>query len=191
MAEEKKDETILDENTKEQADSEINVEEAGASETISTDNDEASEPEVDHLEIELAETKERLARIRADYENFRRRTKDEKEAQAKYRAQSFIEKLLPALDNFERALTVEPLHDETKQLLQGMEMVNRQIQEALKNEGVEVIATKGETFDPHFHQAVMQVEEDGYESNQIVDELQKGYQLKDRVIRHSMVKVNS
>ncbi len=191
MAEEKKDETILDEDTKQQADSELHVEEIDANETTSTDSNEINEPEVDHLEIELVETKERLARVRADYENFRRRTKDEKEAQAKYRAQSFIEKLLPALDNFERALSVEPQNEEAKQLLQGMEMVNRQIQEALANEGVEVIPTKGEMFDPHLHQAVMQVEEDGYESNQIVDELQKGYQLKDRVIRHSMVKVNS
>ncbi|GAF15343.1 heat shock protein GrpE [Bacillus sp. JCM 19045] len=191
MAEEKKDETILEEDTKQQADSELHVEEIDANETTSTDSDEINEPEVDHLEIELVETKERLARVRADYENFRRRTKDEKEAQAKYRAQSFIEKLLPALDNFERALSVEPQNEEAKQLLQGMEMVNRQIQEALANEGVEVIPTKGEMFDPHLHQAVMQVEEDGYESNQIVDELQKGYQLKDRVIRHSMVKVNS
>ncbi|GAF17975.1 LOW QUALITY PROTEIN: heat shock protein GrpE [Bacillus sp. JCM 19046] len=191
MAEEKKDETILEEDTKQQADSELHVEEIDANETTSTDSDEINEPEVDHLEIELVETKERLARVRADYENFRRRTKDEKEAQAKYRAQSFIEKLLPALDNFERALSVEPQNEEAKTLLQGMEMVNRQIQEALANEGVEVIPTKGEMFDPHLHQAVMQVEEDGYESNQIVDELQKGYQLKDRVIRHSMVKVNS
>ncbi|WP_078390939.1 nucleotide exchange factor GrpE [Shouchella patagoniensis] len=192
MAEEKKDETILENESLEQempeAEKEVEQKEASNEETIEA-NDEESE--VHPLEIELAETKDRLARVRADYENFRRRTNEEKEAQAKYRAQGFIEKLLPALDNFDRALTVEPQHDEAKQLLQGMEMVNRQIQDALKNEGVEVIPTKGEMFDPHLHQAVMQVEEEGYDSNQIVEELQKGYQLKDRVIRHSMVKVNS
>lgn len=152
--------------------------------------EEQEEPEVHPLEIELNELKDRLARVRADYENFRRRTKEEKEAQAKYRAQGFIEKLLPALDNFERALLVEPKHEEAKQLLQGMEMVYRQVEEALKQEGVEPIPTEGELFDPHLHQAVMQVSEEGYEPNQIVEELQKGYKLKDRVIRHSMVKVN-
>jgi molecular chaperone GrpE len=155
-----------------------------------TEVEEQEEPEVHPLEIELNELKDRLARVRADYENFRRRTKEEKEAQAKYRAQGFIEKLLPALDNFERALLVEPKHEEAKQLLQGMEMVYRQVEEALKQEGVEPIPTEGELFDPHLHQAVMQVSEEGYEPNQIVEELQKGYKLKDRVIRHSMVKVN-
>ncbi|GIN10574.1 protein GrpE [Shouchella clausii] len=155
-----------------------------------TEVEEQEEPEVHPLEIELNELKDRLARVRADYENFRRRTKEEKEAQAKYRAQGFIEKLLPALDNFERALLVEPKNEEAKQLLQGMEMVYRQVEEALKQEGVEPIPTEGELFDPHLHQAVMQVSEEGYEPNQIVEELQKGYKLKDRVIRHSMVKVN-
>lgn len=155
-----------------------------------TEVEEQEEPEVHPLEIELNELKERLARVRADYENFRRRTKEEKEAQAKYRAQGFIEKLLPALDNFERALLVEPKNEEAIQLLQGMEMVYRQVEEALKQEGVEPIPTEGELFDPHLHQAVMQVSEEGYEPNQIVEELQKGYKLKDRVIRHSMVKVN-
>lgn len=159
-----------------------------------TDVDETvqEEAEVVHLlEAELKEANDRLARTRADYDNFRRRTKEEREAQLKYKSQALIETLLPALDNFERALAVNPENEEAKQLLQGMEMVYRQIEDALQNEGVTVIPTKGETFDPHYHQAVMQVEEDGFESNQIVDELQKGYQLKDRVIRHSMVKVNS
>ncbi|MFB4211880.1 nucleotide exchange factor GrpE [Shouchella sp. JSM 1781072] len=159
-----------------------------------TDVDETvqEEAEVVHpLEAELKEANDRLARTRADYDNFRRRTKEEREAQLKYKSQTLIETLLPALDNFERALAVNPESEEAKQLLQGMEMVYRQIEDALQNEGVTVIPTKGEMFDPHYHQAVMQVEEDGFESNQIVDELQKGYQLKDRVIRHSMVKVNS
>ncbi|WP_144558758.1 nucleotide exchange factor GrpE [Shouchella miscanthi] len=157
-----------------------------------SDVQEEQEAEVVHpLEVELKEANDRLARTKADYDNFRRRTKEEREAQLKYKSQALIESLLPALDNFERALAVEPQSDEAKQLLQGMEMVYRQIEEALQNEGVTVIPTEGETFDPHVHQAVMQVEEEGYESNQIVAELQKGYQLKDRVIRHSMVKVNS
>ncbi|PAD18398.1 nucleotide exchange factor GrpE [Shouchella clausii] len=191
MAEEKNEELQTEETEQTKKDGHGDSAEQEETENNSgTEVEEQEEPEVHPLEIELNELKDRLARVRADYENFRRRTKEEKEAQAKYRAQGFIEKLLPALDNFERALLVEPKHEEAKQLLQGMEMVYRQVEEALKQEGVEPIPTEGELFDPHLHQAVMQVSEEGYEPNQIVEELQKGYKLKDRVIRHSMVKVN-
>ncbi|KGA98453.1 heat shock protein GrpE [Alkalihalobacillus alcalophilus ATCC 27647 = CGMCC 1.3604] len=154
-------------------------------------NEEEENSRENELEAQLAEANQRILRVQADYDNFRRRSREEKEAAAKYRSQSIIESLLPVLDNFERALVVEPESEETKSLLTGMDMVYRQLQDALKNEGVELIPTVGETFDPHRHQAVMQVEEEGYESNQIVEELQKGYQLKDRVIRPSMVKVNA
>lgn len=147
-------------------------------------------PEDAHLE-EITELNNRLLRIQADYDNFRRRSREEKEAAAKYRAQHVIESLLPVIDNFERALLVKPEAEEAKSLLQGMEMVYRQFQDTLKNEGVEVIETIGQTFDPHLHQAVMQVEEEGFEPNQIVEELQKGYKLKDRVLRPAMVKVNA
>ncbi|TSB46774.1 nucleotide exchange factor GrpE [Alkalicoccobacillus porphyridii] len=140
---------------------------------------------------EIADLNNRLLRVQADYDNFRRRSREEKESAAKYRAQGFVEELLPALDNFERALSVKPEGDEAKSLAQGLNMVYNQLQEALKKEGVTVIETVGETFDPHLHQAVMQVEEEGFESNQIVEELQKGYKLKDRVLRPSMVKVNA
>ncbi|KMK75940.1 protein GrpE [Alkalihalobacillus pseudalcaliphilus] len=143
------------------------------------------------LELQVADLNQRILRVQADYDNFRRRSREEKESAAKYRSQNVIEGLLPVLDNFERALLVEPENEEAKSLLTGMEMVYRQLQEALKNEGIEVIPTVGENFDPHRHQAVMQVEEEGYESNQIVAELQKGYLLKDKVIRPSMVKVNA
>ena len=86
-------------------------------------------------------------------------------------------------------MKVEATTDESKTLMQGIEMVYNQIKTALKNEGCEVIATEGTTFDPHFHQAIMQVEVEGFNSNDIVEEFQKGYLLKDRVIRPSMVTV--
>ncbi len=145
----------------------------------------------EEFEAEIAELQQRVLRVQADYDNFRRRSREERESAAKYRSQPFIEGLLPVLDNFERALLVKPEQDETKSLLQGMEMVYRQMLDVLNNEGVEVIETVGQKFDPQIHQAVMQVEEEGFESNQIVEELQKGYKLKDRVIRPSMVKVNA
>jgi len=153
--------------------------------------EEAAEDEGTAAQKEIEDLRNRLLRTQADYDNFRRRSREEKEAAAKYRSQAVIEALLPVIDNFERALLVKPETDEAKSLLQGMEMVYRQFQDTLKNEGVEVIETVGQTFDPHLHQAVMQVEEPEFESNQIVEELQKGYKLKDRVLRPSMVKVNA
>ncbi|WP_082795233.1 nucleotide exchange factor GrpE [Alkalihalobacillus trypoxylicola] len=159
-----------------------------ASEIIEDSSQSSREEE---LEAQLAEANQRTLRVQADYDNFRRRSREEKESAAKYKSQSIIEGLLPVLDNFERALMVEPGTEEVKSLMQGMDMVYRQLQDVLKNEGVEVIPTVGEEFNPHLHQAVMQVEEEGYESNQIVEELQKGYQLKERVIRPAMVKVNA
>ncbi|MFK3940019.1 nucleotide exchange factor GrpE [Alkalihalobacillus sp. NPDC078783] len=142
-------------------------------------------------QAQIADLNNRLLRVQADYDNFRRRSREEKEAAAKYRAQGFIEELLPALDNFERALSVKPEGEEAKSLAQGLNMVYGQLQEALKKEGVTAIETVGQVFDPHLHQAVMQVEEEGFDSNQVVEELQKGYKLKDRVLRPSMVKVNA
>lgn len=148
------------------------------------------EKQLKELQERLEEKENKLLRVQADFENYKRRARLDLEAAEKYRSQRIISDLLPALDNFERALQIDPDNEQTKSLLQGMEMVHRQILEALKNEGVEQIPSVGEQFDPNMHQAVMQVEDEAYESNAVVEELQKGYKLKDRVIRPSMVKVN-
>lgn len=145
---------------------------------------------VAQLESELEEKENRYLRLQADFENSRRRARLDNEAAQKYRAQSLVTDILPVLDNFERALNIETDHEGTKSVLQGMEMIYRSLLEALKKEGAEPIEAEGKEFDPNFHQAVMQVAEEGYDSNIVVEELQKGYMLKDRVIRPSMVKVN-
>jgi molecular chaperone GrpE len=116
----------------------------------------------------------------------------EKEDQAKFAAQPLVEKLLPVLDNFERALAAAGAeNEETESLLKGIQMVYDQLQQALEQEGVTVIPTVGETFDPHIHEAVMQIQEEGYDSGVVVEELQKGYLLNERVVRPAMVKVNA
>ncbi len=145
---------------------------------------------IEELEAKLEETENKMLRIQADFENYRRRVRLDQEAAQKYRAQSLISDILPALDNFERALQIKTDDEKTKSVLQGMEMVYRQLLQALEKEGVEAIDAVGKEFDPTLHQAVMQVEDENYESNVVVEELQKGYKLKDRVIRPSMVKVN-
>lgn len=145
--------------------------------------------ELETLEKEKDEIYNRLLRLQAEYDNFKRRSQKEKEADRKYKSQDLVTELLPVLDNFERALQVEKT-EATSGLIDGISMVYRQLQDALTNNDVEVIEAVGQEFDPNLHHAVMQVEEDGFEANHVVEELQKGYILKDRVIRPSMVKVN-
>ena len=193
MAEEKQNEEL---NEQEEL-NETEAETAEAEQTAAEADAPAEDTQTEMLEKQLKELQERLEekenkllRVQADFENYKRRARLDLEAAEKYRSQRIISELLPALDNFERALQIDPDNEQTKSLLQGMEMVHRQILEALKNEGVEQIPSVGEQFDPNMHQAVMQVEDEAYESNAVVEELQKGYKLKDRVIRPSMVKVN-
>lgn len=150
----------------------------------------AANAKIAELEAKIKEMENRYLRLYADFENFRRRTRQEMEAAEKYRAQSLVSDLLPALDNFERALKIKAEDEQAKSILQGMEMVYRSVLDALKKEGVEAIEAVGKPFDPHLHQAVMQVEDSNYEPNTVVEELQKGYKLKDRVIRPAMVKVS-
>ena len=128
--------------------------------------------------------------MQADFENSRRRARLDLEATEKYKSQGLITELLPAIDNFERALKMEADNDQAKSLLQGMEMVYRSLIDTLKKEGAEQIEAVGKEFDPHLHQAIMQVEDENFGSNIVVEEFQKGYILKDRVIRPAMVKVN-
>ncbi|WP_141395189.1 nucleotide exchange factor GrpE [Bacillus sp. FJAT-45066] len=153
-------------------------------------NEEESTSELEELQSKLNESENKYLRLHADFDNFRRRVRLDQEATQKYRAQNLVTDILPALDNFERALKVDSEDEQIKTFLQGMDMVYRQLMDALKNEGVEVIEAVGQSFDPHLHQAVMQVEEEGVEPNTVVEEFQKGYKLKDRVIRPSMVKVS-
>jgi len=146
--------------------------------------------EIQLLKSKFEEADNRYLRLQADFDNFRRRTRLDQEASEKYKAQKLITDLLPSLDNFERAMNVEADNEQTKSLLQGMDMVYRGILDALKKEGVEQIESVGKEFDPHQHHAVMQGEDENYGSNIVTDEFQKGYLLKDRVIRPAMVKVN-
>ena len=156
--------------------------------------EEASENEGDNkvaeLEKKLQEAEAKYVRLYADFDNYRRRVKLDAEAAQKYRAQSLVTNLLPALDNFDRAINSTKETEETKPILQGMNMVLSSILSALKEEGVEVIESVGKEFDPHVHQAIMQDSNEEFGSNIVVEEFQKGYKLKDRVIRPSMVKVN-
>ncbi|CAK7072113.1 MAG: Protein GrpE [Desulfovibrio sp.] len=137
------------------------------------------------LEAEKEEYLTALQRERADFENYKKRNATLAASSFQNGVADTVMVILPILDNFERALAAEC---EDKAFLEGMTMIMRQLQDALKNLGVEEIKAEGQ-FDPELHNAVMQAEEEGFETNQIVEVLQKGYSLNGKVLRHSMVKV--
>ncbi|ONK24189.1 nucleotide exchange factor GrpE [Siminovitchia sp. FSL H7-0308] len=192
----------MQEEQKEQLQSEEEMNESGVEaveEHAESNEEHAKGPEgdsedqakkIEELEAKLQEYENRYLRLLADFDNFRRRVKLDKEADEKYRAQHLITNLLPALDNFERAMQIEPDNEQTRALLDGVNMVYKSIIEALKSEGAEQIEAVGKEFDPNLHQAVMQTEDDEAGENIVVEEFQKGYMLKDRVIRPAMVKVS-
>ena len=163
-----------------------------AEETAEQQTDETTElkAKIEQLEKELDEKDNRLIRVQADFDNYRKRTRNEIEAIEKYRSQSLATELLGVVDNFERALQTNVTSEDAKALLQGMEMVYKGMLEAFKKEGIEPIESVGKEFDPHEHHAVMQGSDEQVKSNIVLEEFQKGYRLKDRVIRPAMVKVN-
>jgi molecular chaperone GrpE len=146
--------------------------------------------EIEALRKLADENHERYMRAQADFDNFRRRSRLEKEDFAKYASVKLIEQLLPIVDNFERALAASRQAKDLDALLKGIEMTAKQLDQVLEQEGLKAIETVGEPFNPEFHQAIMQVESEAHEEGIIVEEIQKGYILKDKVIRPAMVKVS-
>ncbi len=199
----KKDEQKLDEMQQEINEAEaVNTDETAteaSSENQEEANDEASknadtaenevdlQAELEKLTAEVKEKSDKALRLQADFENFRRRTSKEKDELAAVVTQGVMKDMLPLLDNFERAMAAETTDMEAFQ--KGVEMIFTQFQEVLKKNGLEHIETEGKKFDPNFHQAVMRVQNDELEDDDIAQELQKGYMVKGRVIRPSMVQV--
>ena len=145
----------------------------------------------DALKEKIEELEDRVKRQMAEFENFRKRTDKEKTAMFETGARSVIEKILPVVDNFERGLATVPEEDKGTPFAEGMEMIYKQLLTELQKMEVKPIPAVGEEFDPNFHNAVMQVESEEFESGVIAQELQKGYTYRDSVVRHSMVAVVS
>lgn len=129
----------------------------------------------------------RLARVQADYDNYKRRTRQEKEEFARYASEQLVVALLPVLDNFDRALVAEG--QDLDSFKSGMEMIYRQLQNVLQAEGLAPVPAVGEIFDPTMHEAVLREECAEQPENTIIEELQRGYYLKEKLIRVSMVKI--
>jgi len=145
-------------------------------------------PSVEKLKEERAELYERLQRKQAELENFRKRAQREKEDFRQLATEAVIRDLLPVLDGFERALKKRDAAVPAN-FYQGMELIYRQLREVLARAGLEALDTTGQLFDPHYHQAVETVEDSSRRDQEIVEELQRGYILKHRLIRPAIVKV--
>ncbi|CAM4230153.1 molecular chaperone GrpE [Paenibacillus endophyticus] len=173
-----------------------------AEETVSAEQSEqvVEESEVEVLEADsryaelvkqAEENQQRFLRAQADFDNFRRRTLKEKEELGQYASMKLIGQLLPVVDNFERAVAAASVNGDFESLAKGVDMIFRQLEQTLEQEGLKAMNVVGEPFNPDFHQAIMQVESDEHEEGIVVEEVQKGYILKDKVLRPAMVKVSS
>ena len=165
------------------------VEEIQEEEVVET----AEETTPEKSELDLAkeradEFENKYLRAHAEMQNIQRRANEERQNLQRYRSQDLAKAILPSLDNLERALAVEGLTDDVKK---GLEMVQESLIHALKEEGIEEIEALNQPFDPTLHHAVQTVPaEDGQEADQVVQVYQKGYKLKDRVLRPAMVIVS-
>jgi len=142
--------------------------------------------ERDGLRVERDEVRELLLRRQAEFDNFRKRTEKERSEYLQYAGMEMVRDVLPILDDFDRALKVE---GGSPEYVKGVEMIYSRMYETLKKLGLEPIGTAGQMFDPHLHQAVERVETADAPDGSILDEFQRGYRFKGKLLRPSMVKV--
>lgn len=157
--------------------------------TTAVDELEAIKAQLEEKSIKCEEYFSMLQRTAAEFDNYKKRTLKEKEALYSDAVSDVVVSFLPVIDSIERALQLCSGKENEQSINEGIGLVDRQIKDVLKKLGVEEIKSVGETFDPNIHNAVMHVEDEAYGHNVIVEEFQKGYIYKERVIRHSMVKV--
>ena len=143
--------------------------------------------EVQKLRVERDTLIDRLARLQAEFENARKRTAREQQDFREYAVTDAIKPLLPILDSFDRALQTSAA--DRSEFRSGVELIYKQLQDALSKLGLRAIPAKGELFDPHLHEAIEMVDTTEAADHQILEELQRGYKLKDRLLRPSMVRV--
>jgi molecular chaperone GrpE len=155
----------------------------------SGDSDETPdrESEVETLRAEKASYLDRLARLQAEFDNFRKRSVKEQQDFRDYALAEALKSLLPILDSLDRALKTSEA--KVQDFRAGIELIDKQFHDALARLGVEPIPAEGEVFDPNLHQAVQMVDTDEVEDHHVIDELQRGYRIKERLLRPAMVRV--
>ena len=191
MAEEK---NVMNEEVEEAVEETV---EATETEEVETSEEVVEEPKKegffkkkkDKKDEQIEELNDRVVRQMAEFENFRKRSEKEKSMMFDMGAKHVVEKILPVVDNFERGFTTVEEADKDDAFVQGMQQVYKQLMKELEAMGVTPIEAVGQEFNPDFHNAVMQVESEEYESGIIAQEFMKGYMYKGSVVRHSMVSV--
>jgi molecular chaperone GrpE len=170
-------------------DHELPASEDGGQETTQESTPQAGPglDELSKLKSERDGLYDRLARLQAEFDNFRKRQAKENADFRDYALTNAIRELLPILDSLDRALQTQP---EGAEFRKGVELIDKQFHDALAKVGVEPIDAKGQPFDPNLHQAIQMVESPQVEENHVVDELQRGYRIKDRLLRPAMVTVS-
>jgi molecular chaperone GrpE len=178
---EQTEETVENTEVKEENTTEETVE------TVEENKESTMEEKLEEAQKQAKDNLDKYIRQLAEFENFRKRSNSEKTAMYSNGVRDTVEKLLPVIDNFERA--VEAADDKEDPMYKGVEMILKQFMEILENLGVKEIPSKGEPFDPNVHSAVMHIDDESCDENVVVEVFQKGYTLGDKVIRPSMVKV--
>jgi molecular chaperone GrpE len=158
------------------------AEDTGASKPAVSDRD----SEVEKLRAERDSLLDRLARTQAEFDNARKRAAKEQQDFRDYALVDTIKTIIPVLDSFDRALQTSP---EKSEFHSGVELIHKQLVDALSKLGVRPISAKGEQFDPRYHEAVEMVDTEDTDDHQVLEEFQRGYKLKDRLLRPAMVKV--
>ena len=154
-----------------------------------TENSTVSESEVNPLQEKYDTLNNQYIRLAADFDNFRKRNEQEREALLKYGAESTLKKMLEVLDNFERGMKAIETVDDCEKVKECYSLAYKNFTDALKKAGLETIKAEGEVFDPNFHEAVMQTPSSDVPEHTIIAELQKGYKLGDKVLRPTLVNV--
>jgi molecular chaperone GrpE len=149
-------------------------------------SDQAVPSEVEKLRAERDMLVDRMARMQAEFDNARKRAAKEQQDYRDYALSDTIKTLIPVLDSFDQALRSSP---EKSEFHIGVELIQKQLEDALTKIGVQVIAAKGEQFDPRFHEAIEMVDTEDARDNEVIEELQRGYKLKERLLRPAMVRV--
>ncbi|MHC1576419.1 MAG: nucleotide exchange factor GrpE [Methanosarcinaceae archaeon] len=147
------------------------------------------EETADPRDEEIAQLKDQLMRNRAEFENFRNRSRKEKEEYRKFAVENIMMDLLEVSDNFERALESARKANDADSVIEGVEMVFKQFNSILEKEGVQKMECKGEEFDPHLHEAMMYIESNEHPGDTIIEVCKPGYEMNSKVIRHAMVTV--
>ncbi len=174
------------ENTTEQAENEVAAEKEAETKAPKKEKKSKKDAEIEKLKEELEKKNDILLRTAAEFDNYKKRTERERAGIAEYARAGIIKKLLPIIDNIERAAVADK---ESPEYLKGIELIVKQFETLAGNLELTETAKAGDTFDPTLHEAVMHIEDDALGENVIAEVLQKGYKTGDTVVRHAMVKV--